>query len=74
MGGWDKRRFGLSSSFTVAYSSKPVWMNKNVLRIIRRKKRLWTWYTTEGGRDLAIFMAYKKVKSEVQNAVKMPIG
>ena len=25
-------------------NSKPLWMKRNVMRIIRKKKRLWTWY------------------------------
>ena len=51
-------------------NNKPVWMNKNVLRLIRKKRRLWKWYTTEGGRDYESFQAYKKIQSEVQKAVK----
>lgn len=51
-------------------NTKPVWMNKNILRLIRKKKRLWRWYTTEGGRDFESFQAYKKVQSEVQKSVK----
>ena len=28
---------------------KPIWMNKNIIRLIRKKKRLWRWYTEDGG-------------------------
>ena len=45
-------------------------MNKNVLRLIRKKRRLWRWYTREGGRDFESFQAYKNVQKEVQKAVK----
>ena len=38
-------------------NTKPVWMKKNVLRLIRKKKRLWRWYLREGGRDFESFQA-----------------
>jgi hypothetical protein len=50
--------------------SKPVWMNKNILRLIRKKRRLWRWYSREGGKDFESFQAYKKVQSEVQKSVR----
>ena len=27
-------------------SNKPLWMNKNVMRLIRKKRRAWRWYTS----------------------------
>ena len=59
-------------------SSRPIWMNKNILRIIRKKRRLWKAYTREegplpgmrGNKDSASFMAYKKVQQEVQKATR----
>ena len=50
--------------------TKPVWMNNNTLRLIRKKRRLWKWYTREGGRDYESFQAYKNVQSLVQKSVK----
>ena len=32
-------------------NSKPIWMTRNILRLIRKKRRLWKWYTRDGGRD-----------------------
>ena len=49
---------------------KPIWMNKNILRLIRKKKRLWRWYTTDGGKDHASFQAYKNIQNEVKKVVK----
>ena len=49
---------------------KPNWMNKNILRLIRKKKRLWRWYTTDGGKDHASFQAYNNIQNEVKKVVK----
>ena len=27
-------------------SSRPLWMTKNVMRLVRKKKRLWRWYSS----------------------------
>ena len=53
-------------------SSRPMWMNKNILRMIRKKRRLWRSYTTEQRtrKDHASFEAFKKVQKEVEKAVK----
>ena len=48
--------------------NKPIWMTKNVMRIIRKKRRLWNSY--RGTKDHAEFMAYKKVEDEVKKAVR----
>ena len=59
--------------------SKPLWMNRNVLRLIRKKRRMWKAYSKpggplpEGGRgggDYNSYSAYKKVQKEVQDSVK----
>ena len=52
------------------YNSKPLWMTKNILRLIRKKRRLWRWYTRNGGRDYDSFLNFKKVQREVQNSVR----
>ena len=49
---------------------KPIWMNKNILRLIRKKKRLWQWYMRDGGKDYASFQAYRDIQKEVKKEVK----
>ncbi len=48
--------------------NKPLWMNQNIMRTIRKKRRLWRTYTDT--RDYQQYQAYKKIEQEVQNAVK----
>ena len=52
--------------------NKPLWMNKNILRMIRKKRRLWRSYSTEerSRRDFASFQAFNNIHKEVQQAVK----
>ena len=52
--------------------SKPLWMNKNIMRMIRKKRRLWRSYSTDQRtrKDFASFEAFKKVQKEVEKAVK----
>ena len=54
-------------------SSKPIWMNKNIMRLVRRKKRLWRTYTSHHyyRGDYQSWQAYKKVQDDVKKAVKM---
>ena len=51
---------------------KPWWMTRKVMRLIRKKRRLWRFYTTDSRakKDFSQFEAYKKVQKEVQAAVK----
>jgi hypothetical protein len=53
-------------------SSRPLWMTRNVMRLIRKKKRAWRWYTSSeySRRDYQEYQAYKKVQDEVRKAVK----
>ena len=53
-------------------SSKPLWMNKKILRMIRKKRRHWRSYTADERtkRDYANFQAFNKVQKEVEKAVK----
>ena len=55
--------------------NKPLWMNKNILRMIRKKRRLWRSYSTEerSKRDFASFQAFKNIQNEVQKAVKKAV-
>ena len=48
--------------------SKPLWMNRNVLRTIRKKRRLWKTY--QNTKDYKQYEAYKMVEKEVRNTVK----
>ena len=47
-------------------------MKRNLLRLIRKKKRLWKHYSSSKycSKDFAQFEAYKKVQDEVKKAVK----
>ena len=44
---------------------RPIWMSKNILRLIRKKRRLWRWFSKDGCKDHASFVAYKNVQREV---------
>ena len=48
--------------------NKPLWMNQNIMRTVRKKRRLWRKYTET--RDYHQYQAYKKIEKEVQNVVK----
>ena len=52
--------------------TRPWWMTWKVMRLIRKKRRLWRFYTSDprASRDFQQFEAYKKVQKEVQAAVK----
>ena len=48
--------------------SRPLWMQQNVMRIIRKKKRLWKTY--KESKDYKEYLAYKKVEREVRAIVR----
>ena len=52
---------------------KPVWMNKSLMRMIRKKKRAWKFYSSDPrcAKDFQSFEAYRKIQREVKKAVKM---
>ena len=50
--------------------TRPLRMNKNSLRLIRKKRRLWRWYTRDGKKDHESFAAYSNVKKEVHKGVR----
>ena len=52
---------------------KPMWMTRNVMRLIRKKRRVWRWYSTSGytRRDYDEFQAYKKIQDQVRKAVRL---
>ena len=48
--------------------NRPLWMNRNIIRTIRKKRRLWKVYTKS--RDYDELLAYKSVEKTVQMSVK----
>ena len=52
----------------VKNSSKPIWMNTNILRIVRKKRKLWKKYVKT--RDYEQFVAYKKIEKDVKNCIR----
>ena len=53
-------------------SNRPMWMSKNIMRLLRKKRRLWRNYTSDEyyRQDYASYQAYKKVQTDVKKAVK----
>ena len=49
-------------------NSKPLWMQRNIIRIIRKKRRLWKQYTSS--REYQSYLAYKRVQRETKSAVR----
>ena len=53
-------------------NNKPLWMSGNIMRMIRRKRRLWRAYSTGEyyDRDYRDFLAYKEVQKELRKEIK----
>ena len=49
-------------------NSKPLWMRRNVMRIIRKKRRLWRHYCTTD--DHHSYLAYKQVQKETTSIIR----
>ena len=49
-------------------SNKPLWMNRNLIRIIRKKRRLWKVYSSS--KDYQNYLAYKSVEKSMQRKVR----
>ena len=51
---------------------KPLWMTSIIMRMLRKKRRLWRAYTNEGyyGQDYRDFLAYKEVQKEIKREIK----
>ena len=47
---------------------KPLWMQRNVMRVLRKKKRLWKSYTSS--QDYQSYLAYKQVQKTANALVK----
>ena len=50
-------------------NSKPLWMQRNAMRTIRKKRRAWKQYCTT--RDYQSYLAYKRVQNEIRKAKPM---
>ena len=53
-------------------SNKPLWMTRNTMRLLRKKRRLWRAYSTEDyyGQDHRDFLAYKEVQKEIKKEIR----
>ena len=49
-------------------SNRPIWMKPNIMRVVRKKRRLWKHY--KKSKDYMEYLAYKRVEKEVKNAVR----
>ena len=47
--------------------NRPLWMRQNVIRVVRKKKRLWKMY--QATREYEEYLAYKNVEKEVRGLV-----
>ena len=50
------------------HSNRPLWMNQNVMRIIRKKRRLWRWYCQTS--DYEDYQSYHKTCAVASKAVR----
>ena len=48
-------------------------MTRNVLRLIRKKRRVWRWYSTSNysSKDYEEFKAYRKIQDQVKKAIRL---
>ena len=49
-------------------SNRPLWMQQNVMRTIRKKRRLWATY--QKSKDYDEYLAYKRVEAETRSLVR----
>jgi hypothetical protein len=49
-------------------NSKPLWMRRNVMRTVRKKRRLWKHYCTTN--DYQSYLAYKRVQKETTSIIR----
>ena len=52
--------------------SKPLWMNPNIMRMLRRKRRLWRAYSRDGyyRQDYQDFLSYQEVQKEIKKLIR----
>ena len=72
---WDILKEELSNSMNECIplknrrvSNKPLWMNNNIMRLIRKKRRMWNWYKTT--KDYAEYQAYRNVQKSVAKTIR----
>ena len=53
-------------------STRPLWMNQNIMRMLRRKRRLWRAYSGEGyyRQDYQDYLAYQEVQKELKKMIR----
>lgn len=47
---------------------RPLWMQQNIIRTIRKKRRLWATY--KKSREYEEYLAYKRVENETKKLVR----
>ena len=54
-------------------NNRPMWMNKNIMRLVRRKRRLWRLYSSNAyyRGDYLGFRAYQDTQKELRKAVRL---
>ena len=52
--------------------TRPLWMTQNIMRMIRRKRRLWRAYSREEyyRQDYSDYLAYQEVQREIRKEIK----
>ena len=50
-------------------ANRPLWMNRNIMRLIRKKRRMWNWYKTT--KDHAEYRAYQHVQKSVVKTIRI---
>ena len=73
--GWTlfKTRLAESMEQSIPYKTrrsenKPLWMNQNIMRLIRKKRRLWKWYKTT--KDHLAYQEYLTVQKSVAMVIR----
>ena len=73
--GWDKFKEILNDTVNKSIplklrrsSARPLWMNNNILSLIRKKRRLWSWY--QSCCEYAELAAFKKVQKAVDSTIR----
>ena len=51
---------------------RPMWMNANIMRMLRRKRRLWKAFSGDGyyRQDYHDFMAYQEIQKEIRKQIR----
>ena len=55
---------------TIRSQGKPPWLNKNVMRTIRKKRKLWNAY--KNTKNYEDYLAYKNIENLVKKSVRKP--